>query len=62
MSLSDREAARADSTRELLRGRYDEAFPVLTASEVGRLRQYGSVRTYADAQASQGLYEARQSA
>jgi thioredoxin reductase (NADPH) len=39
------------SARLMMNGRYDQAFPTLTAPEIARLRRFGNVRRFADGEA-----------
>jgi thioredoxin reductase (NADPH) len=47
---SDRDAVELGA-RAKMKGRYDEAFPTLTADEIARLRRFGSIQRYTDGQA-----------
>jgi thioredoxin reductase (NADPH) len=49
--MTDRPSDRATveaAARVALKGRYDQAFPTLTAAEIARLQRFGTLRKYAD--------------
>src|ERR1700712_1948859 len=51
MSRDKDRAAVEASARVMMNGRYEQAFPTLTAAEIARLRRFGDVRRYADGEA-----------